>query len=138
MKRHFIIASHSRLASGMADTIRFFAGDVVELTSLDAYLDNRPIEEQVTRLVEAVPEDDETLIFTDILSGSVNQKFMPYVARPHTHLISGMNLPILVALSMESQEEYLKEETIRHLVEESRQQLVYVNGMPADENDEDE
>ena len=122
----------------MADTIRFFAGDVVELTSLDAYLDNRPIEEQVKRLVEAVPEDDETLIFTDILSGSVNQKFMPYVARPHTHLISGMNLPILVALSMESQEEYLKEETIRHLVEESRQQLVYVNGMPADENDEDE
>jgi len=87
MKRHFIIASHSRLASGMADTIRFFAGDVVELTSLDAYLDNRPIEEQVKRLVEAVPEDDETLIFTDILSGSVNQKFMPYVARPHTHLI---------------------------------------------------
>lgn len=122
----------------MADTIRFFAGDVVELTSLDAYLDNRPIEEQVKRLVEAVPEDDETLIFTDILSGSVNQKFMPYVARPHTHLISGMNLPILVALSMESQEEYLKEKTIRHLVEESRQQLVYVNGMPADENDEDE
>ncbi|MGL5434576.1 MAG: PTS sugar transporter subunit IIA [Lachnospiraceae bacterium] len=139
MKRHFIIASHSKLASGMASTILFFAGEIVELATLDAYLDNKPIEEQVKQLVEAVPDGDETIIFTDIMAGSVNQKFMPYINRPHTHLISGMNLPILVALSMESQEDYLTEDTIARLLEDAKEQLVYVNRFALDRDDaEDE
>lgn len=138
MKRHFILASHSMLAAGMADTVRFFAGEGVEIKTLTAYLDNKPIDEQVKLLVEEVPDEDELVVCTDIMAGSVNQKFIPYLKRPHFHLISGMNLPLLAALSLEPSDSYLTREHIEEVMEDARKQLVYVNTVCVEEDEEDE
>jgi mannose PTS system EIIA component len=137
MKRHIIVASHSNLASGMVKALKFFSGDILDVSYIDAYVDNQPIDKQVKELVESVVDNDEIIIFTDLLGGSVNQQFYNYVSKPHTHLITGMNLPIVLSISMETPDSYLDTDTISRLVEESKQQIVYMNNLTID-NAEDE
>ena len=137
MNRHIIIASHSNLASGMSKALKFFAGDQLNLYFIDAYVDNKPIENQVSDLMHSFDDSDEVIAFTDIMAGSVNQQFFKYVGKPHTHIVTGMNLPVVMAIALESPDSYLGVQTINRLVEESKQQLVYMNTY-RDEDEEDE
>lgn len=140
MKRHIIIASHSTLAEGMAHALKFFEGDDLDLTVLSAYVDNKPIQGQIKDIFDQIPADDEAIIMTDLLGGSVNQKFFPYIARPHTHLVTGMNLSLAMAITMEPANDYLTADRMREIVTEASQQVKYVNDLAnaASEDDEDE
>lgn len=140
MKRHIIIASHSTLAEGMAKALKFFQGDDLELTVLSAYVDNKPIEDTIKNIFADIPAEDEVIVLTDLLGGSVNQKFFPYIQRDHTQIITGMNLSLAMAITMEPAKDYLTPERIREIVEGARDQIKYVNDLAAsaDEDDEDE
>lgn len=94
MKRVLVTASHHRMADGIKDTLAFVSGDAQETIALSAYVDNQPIEEAVENLMNGFDEEDEVVILTDLTAGSVNQQFFKYRNRPHTHIVSGMNLPL--------------------------------------------
>lgn len=140
MKRHIIIASHSTLADGMSKALKFFQGDDLELTVLSAYVDNKPIEGQIKEIFDKIPAEDEVVVLTDLLGGSVNQKFFPYVQREHTQIIAGMNLSLAMAITMEPAKDYLTSDRIKEIVEGARNQIKYVNELATsmDEDDEDE
>ncbi len=140
IKRHIVIASHSTLAQGMANALKFFEGDNLKLNVLSAYVDNKPIEGQIEEIFDQFDKDDEVIVLTDLLGGSVNQKFFPYISRPHTHLITGMNLSLAMAITMEPVEGYLMSEKIQSIISEAKNQVKYVNELAknADEDDEDE
>ena len=140
IKRHIVIASHSTLAQGMANALKFFEGDKLKLTVLSAYVDNKPIEGQIEEIFSSFDKEDEVVVLTDLLGGSVNQKFFPYINRPHTHIITGMNLSLAMAITMEPVEGYLTSEKIQSIVSEARNQVKYVNELAinSDEDDEDE
>ena len=58
--------------------------------------------------------------------GSVNQMLIQYVKRPQTHLVSGVNLSLVLALILDPGEM----ETcslIRQAIPEARQQMLYIN-----------
>lgn len=59
---------------------------------------------------------------------------------PHTHLITGMNLSLAMAITMEPIEGYLMPEKIQSIISEAKNQVKYVNELAknADEDDEDE
>ena len=78
--------------------------DVVQQTQFD---------EQIEQIFNEISVEDEVVILTDLLAGSVNQKFVPYSSRPHTHLVAGMNLPLAMAFSMEPCHEYMSSDRIR-------------------------
>lgn len=140
MRRRVIIASHSMLSKGMAETLKFFEGEDAEFVVITAYVDNKPIEGIIEEIFADIPDEDEVIILTDLMAGSVNQKFMPRIARPHTHLLTGMNLSLAMALTMESTDSYLTEERINQIVDEARNQVQYVNValQALSEDDEDE
>lgn len=140
IKRHIVIASHSTLAQGMANALKFFEGDNLKLAVLSAYVDNKPIEGQIEEIFDQFDKEDEVIVLTDLLGGSVNQKFFPYINRPHTHLITGMNLSLAMAITMESVDGYLMPEKIQSIVSDAQSQVKYVNELAnsADEDDEDE
>ena len=94
MKRILVTASHHKMADGLKDTLNFVSGGVQETIALSAYLDNQPVEEAVDELMKGFAEEDEVIVLTDLTSGSVNQQFFRYRNRPHTHIVSGMNLPL--------------------------------------------
>lgn len=130
-------ASHHRMADGLKDTLEFISGGIQETIALSAYVDNRPVEDAVEELMKGFAEEEEVIVLTDLTSGSVNQQFFKYRSRPHTHIVSGMNLPLAFQLAMEPKGEYITTERMREIVEESRQELRYINEI-ADDGDEDD
>lgn len=138
IKRHIVIASHSTLAQGMANALKFFEGDSLKLTVLSAYIDNKPIEGQIEEIFNQFNKDDEVIVLTDLLGGSVNQKFFPYISRPHTHIIAGMNLSLAMAITMEPVEGYLTSEKIQSIVSDAQNQVKYVNELAAESSEDDE
>lgn len=138
INRHIIIASHSNLAKGMKDTLEFFAGDKLKITVLTAYVDNVPIDETIKSMFENIDSDDEIVVLTDILGGSVNQKFFLYINRPHTILLTGMNLSLALAITMEPLDSYISPEKTKELVLDAQKQIKYENEISTLVSEEDE
>lgn len=138
MKRVLVTASHYKMADGLKETLEFVSGGVQETVALSAYVDNQPIDQAVDALMNQFEADDEVIVLTDLTSGSVNQQFFKYRNRPHTHIVSGMNLPLAFQIAMEPQDDYISIERMREIVEESRMEMKYVNDIVDDGDDEDE
>lgn len=126
------------MADGLKDTLEFISGGIQETIALSAYVDNRPVEDAVEELMKGFAEEEEVIVLTDLTSGSVNQQFFKYRSRPHTHIVSGMNLPLAFQIAMEPKGEYITTERMREIVEESRQELRYINEIADDGDEEDE
>lgn len=125
--RKIIIASHHKMASGLSDTLQYIAPNTGEITVIDAYLDNTPVTDAVAQALAAVGPDDEALVFTDLLGGSVNQAFTPYLAQGNVHLITGMNLPVILTLILSLGAGKIEAAAVAGAVKEAREQLLYVN-----------
>jgi len=138
MTRKIILASHHKLATGLADTLNFISNNAADVTDLSAYMDNQPVDKQVKELMDGIAPDIEVIILTDMLAGSVNQQFFNYRERPHTHIISGMNLPLALAIALEPQDHEISSKRIEELVEEAKDAIVYVNEMKVEVDDDDE
>lgn len=140
VKRKIIIASHNKLAFGLKETLGYITGDVSQVVEISAYLDNTPVADEIAAALADVSADDEVLVLTDLLGGSVNQAFFPYLNREHFHVITGMNLPVLMSLALQPTDTYLDAATIHQAIAEAREQLAYVNdvvaAMAIDEDDE--
>ncbi len=44
-------------------------------------------------IIDALCDDEELIVTTDIFGGSVNNEFMKYLSKSNIHLIAGVNLP---------------------------------------------
>lgn len=132
--RKIIIASHHRLAQGMADTLNFLSA-YPNVAVLNAYVDEQNIDDQIQTIMKDIHEE-EVFIFTDMLGGSVTQKFVPYMNKK-THLICGMNLPLVLTIALGHVEAY-DEQEINELIQEAREALLYVNTYQIVNQDDDE
>lgn len=138
MQRKIIIASHHQLAEGMADTIAYITNTTADIQTLCGYMDNTPVNGQIDAIMAKVPVEDEVFIFTDLLAGSVNQGFAKFLERPHTHLITGMNLPIIMSIVLNFQTDYLTTEDVSSLVNQAKEALIYVNTLSTEGDEGDE
>lgn len=125
--RHYLIATHGMLASGYQHTLGMLAGGTDKLEIITAYMENISVEQLAADFFKKLKAEDEVVVFTDILGGSVNQYFTGLLDRPHFHLIAGVNLPIIISIMFLPEDQYLSEETIMKELEESRNQMVYMN-----------
>lgn len=138
MKRIIVIASHHKLALGMTDTLRYITNTDLEIITLAAYLDNTPVNQQIEKIMAKIPQTAETFIFTDMMAGSVNQGFEKYLDQDHTHLITGMNLPLIMAIALDSSPEYLTTTAIENLISEAQASIIYVNNAKVEIDEDDE
>lgn len=132
--RHVILASHHRFAEGLRDTLDFL-GNKQPLEVVCAYVDSTPLEEQVRKIFGAIGPDNEVLILTDVLQGSVNQAFAPYMG-PHVFLVAGINVPTALELCLSSDE--LSIQGIEDIMEMGRQSMRLVNTFAAAVDEDDE
>ena len=138
MDRKIVIASHHAMAKGIEDTLKYLTHTDLDVCVLCAYMENKKIDSEVANVMSKFKKEDEVFIFTDIASGSVNQKFYKYINRPHTHIIAGMNLPIIMSVALNNSQEYFSEEIIKKLVNQVKDSLVYVNLSNKNMDKEDE
>ena len=136
MKR-VVIASHSRFATGLKETLKFITA-MDDIYDIPAYVedDSEPLEETIAKLFATFSPEDKVIVMTDVLSGSVNQKFFPYI-NDHTFVITGVNVPLALSIML-ADEAGITPQYIRQAVEESKQMIIFVNEMQPDKDEDDE
>lgn len=132
--RHVILASHHRFADGLKDTLEFIGG-IENITAVSAYVDETPLEETVSKIFSEIPAEDEVLVLTDIMQGSVNQAFAPYIS-DRVFLVAGVNVACCLELALEA--DPLTPEFIRDTIVQASQQMVFMNECQVEECEDDE
>lgn len=132
--RHVVLASHHRFAQGLADTLEFL-GAKCDFHVVCAYVDDQPLEPQVEAVFEQFAPEDEVLVLTDILAGSVNQKFMPY-ANDHVFVVAGVNVVLAMELCLAPAP--LTAEGIEEAIAMAGQSIKLVNTITVEDDEDDE
>ena len=127
--RKFLIISHGRFASGIKSSVELIAGEQENLIAIDAYEDgNKTIDRELEAAFGQAGAGDEFIVFTDITGGSVTNQVVRFSRLKNTHIIAGMNLPLLLEVLLADPAQSL-DETLHRAIEKAREHIVYVNEM---------
>lgn len=130
--KKIIIATHGNMAKGLKDTLEFLTGEMDNIHIITAYVNDIDIDKEIVRLIE---KDDEIYVLTDLMAGSVTQKFYKYMNN-NIHIISGINLPLALTIAIQINTD--NEIKIEGIVKEAKEQIVYVNKSLLDISNDDE
>lgn len=133
-----LLLSHGKMCEGILDTLKIFTPKTDNITAIPFYVEGIDSEEMFTRYVEDIQTEDLVIACSDIMWGSVNQQAMVQLStRENVHLISGMNLPILLELIACNPDE-VTESLLSEKVESCKEALVYMRNVKIDFNENDE
>lgn len=137
--RQFIIASHAHFATGIKESTELLTGSRDNVHDLSMYVDGHDdVAAEAAKVIDAISADDDLVICTDLLGGSVNNEFTKIVQeRPNTYLVTNMNLPLLIQLFF-SDENTPTEQVVREIVDADDTRVKFVNDLIAETEDEDE
>jgi mannose/fructose-specific phosphotransferase system component IIA len=125
--RKFLIATHGAFANGVKSSLEIIIGETENLFLIGAYLDqNVSVEDELKPILDNLNNDDELIIFTDLLGGSVNNVMLREALRENVHILSGFNLPLLIEVILSDADTPVAE-VIESAVENAKAQLAYVN-----------
>lgn len=134
--KQLILASHSVLADAMKQTAEFFGAE--NIVTIEQTAGDTGFEQRAEALLEQY-KDCNPVVVTDFFGGSVNQIFARKLANHSFHLLSGMNLSLVLELAFE---EDVNEQFIREAVELSKSQVRYMNDalseLAADPDEDDD
>ncbi|MCF0069606.1 hypothetical protein LZD49_03930 [Dyadobacter sp. CY261] len=135
--RKFLIATHGTFAGGIRSSLEMIIGQQEHVHLIQAYVEeNKGLEEELGALLADLSEEDELVIFTDLLGGSVTNQVLRHALKDNVHIVSGFNLPLLVDVLMAGPEEPVME-VIAHAIQAARDQMVYVNGLVTSQQPDD-
>lgn len=120
----FVIATHSTLAEGFANVIRFFNAELENVRFINAYVERQEFEKDFRACLEPVKEQN-VIVLTDILGGSVNQVATRLLPEYGYHLITGINLPLLLEMIFVPDD--ITGDQIAEMIERAKEQLIYLN-----------
>ena len=127
MKRHYIFASHGTFANGLLNSVELILGKQPDIHTLCAYVEEEvDLTQQVEALMARFPAQDELIVITDIFAGSVNNEFVRFLSRPHFHLLSGLNLPLIIDLLISAAEDNT-EKLITEALTNAKESIQYCN-----------
>lgn len=127
MKKKLLIATHSVFADGIKIAMELVTGEQNSVSTLCAYTnDMTEVETPIKEIIDALCDDEELIVTTDIFGGSVNNEFMKYLSKSNIYLIAGVNLPLLFELIMNLESENTVQ-MIETAVKNARKQLQYCN-----------
>ena len=140
--RKIVIATHGDFAQGLANTIKMFVGETADIRTICAFTKEEDPLKAFKEIMSELSADDEILVFTDIKGGSVNQYVNQFrIENPeyiHFHLISGVNMPLILELITSAPDEYLSEELILEKIGICKNEIIYMNTYTPDLSDIDD
>ena len=133
--RRYIVARHGKMASGLVEGLNIIAGNYPNLSTINAYVDGHEYVDSYKKAKEIIDKypDDEFVIMTDLLGGSVNTELMPLQSEK-IHIVAGANLAILLTMVTSSEDEKTKD-LINRAIEEAKEGIVYCNTACAKDED---
>lgn len=125
--RHYLLISHGTLAEGLKSSVELIAGKQENLYFINAYINKSTnIPQEVSKIIDQhLTQDDELLVFTDILGGSVNNSITEFIQNPQVHIITGMNLPLILNILLEDNDNISAD--IESSLELAKENMCYYN-----------
>lgn len=125
MKR-MLIAAHAGFADGLESALSLIMGKREEITCINAFISDTPLETQIDKFAESLGDEDQVLVVTDAFFGSVNQKIMAKRLK-NSQTVTGVNLPLLLELvTLLDGEAPITSNQLEDIVSQARQQLMLV------------
>lgn len=125
--RKYLIATHGTFAAGVKSSLEMIIGSTAHIFIIQAYVDEHiAIEDEIKTVLEQVSDEDELIIFSDILGGSVTNQLLQQALKPNVHIISGFNLPLLIDVILGDANSPI-DEVINNAIVNAKEQMVYVS-----------
>lgn len=135
--RKFLIATHGTFAGGIRSSLEMIIGRQEHVHLIQAYVEeNKGLEGELGAVLSGLSDDDELVIFTDLLGGSVTNQVLRHALKENVHIVSGFNLPLLVDVLMADPGEPVKE-VIANAIQAAKDQMVYVNDLVTSQQPDD-
>jgi mannose/fructose-specific phosphotransferase system component IIA len=137
--RKFLIATHGSLAKGVKSSLDIIMGKIENIFLIEAYVnENKTIEDELNTVLENINAEDELIVFTDLMGGSITNQILRQAWRENIHIVSGFNLPLLIDVLLADTDTPITD-TIETSIINAREQIVYVNKLITEkqENDDD-
>ena len=95
----FVMATHGTFADGIKESIELIAGEFKNLKALSCYMkEDFNLKDEIDKIL-LEGKDEEIIVVTDILGGSVNNAFVERIPKnKNLFVISGLNLPLMLEL----------------------------------------
>lgn len=141
MDKRIVVATHGGFAEGIKTSLSMIFGDATPIECVSAYVDlSVDYGEQLARIVrEHDYEHAELVVLTDVLGGSVNNEFMKLLGSYRFHLVTGLNLALLLEVVSCPAEQLA--ESLPDIVATAREHIVLCNDLVTAQqaalNDED-
>ncbi len=125
--RKFLIATHGSFAKGVKSSLDVIMGKIENIFLIEAYVnENKTIEDELNIVLENINAEDELIVFTDLMGGSITNQILRHALRENVHIVSGFNLPLLIDVLL-SDTNTPAREIIETSISNAREQIVYVN-----------
>ena len=125
--RKFLIATHGSFAKGVKSSLDIIMGETENIFLIEAYVnENKTIEDELNAVLENINKEDELIVFTDLMGGSITNQILRQALRDNVHIVSGFNLPLLIDVLL-ADTDTPAAEIIETSISNAREQIVYVN-----------
>ncbi|MDF2432465.1 MAG: fructoselysine/glucoselysine system component [Mucilaginibacter sp.] len=125
--RKYLIATHGTFSAGVKSSLEMIIGVTENVFIIQAYVDgNTVIENEIKAILARIGNEDELIVFSDILGGSVTNQLLHHSMQPNVHIISGFNLPLLIDVFLGDADTPVNE-LIENAIINAKEQMVYVN-----------
>lgn len=122
--RKFLLASHGKFAEGIYNSLQIILGENINVSTICAYVNGKDdMESMVKSHINSLKREEELIVITDLFGGSVNNEFMKHIKNKQVHLVSGMNLHLLIEI-ITSQNPNTKE-MINYAINQSKESIKY-------------
>lgn len=121
-----LIASHGTFAEGLRSALKIIVGNVDDITTINAYVNECDLKKELDEYFTANAEE-EIIVCTDLFGGSVNQAIIQKLKEKDFALVTGVNFPMLLELSLAMANGNPDKAKIRELIASSKEQLMLVN-----------
>lgn len=125
--RKFLIASHAQLAQGFLSAANLICGEIERISFINAYIDEISLKTQLDQYFSTVTKEDEVIVMTDLVFGSVNNECVPYIASHGIKLLSGVNLALILSLLTEEESTIFDDAFLEKCISEAKDQIKYIN-----------
>lgn len=124
----FLMATHGNFAKGIKESIELVLGKFENLDELSCYTYKEfDLEKEIARIMEENKNND-LIVITDIYGGSVNNGFLQKIEEYNNlHIISGLNLPLMIELLNEQDNYRTAKELILNSLENIEGEIKYCN-----------
>lgn len=135
MKKILILASHGKMAEGVANSMSMIIGATENVLAMGLMPGQNPAEiSEKIRDILCEDKERQVIVVADLQGGSVSNALMNLTSYANMKLINGLNLGLAISLYLT--EGYLCDEEIEAIVEESKECIGFVKIISA-ENDEE-